>query len=263
MIEYTLIDINNNEFELSGATIEQPAKSSLTYLEDSFDFNLEIREKSFLDGAVKLGEKRLKSKSIAVNFIRSFNNYTDYITAQNLLLYNLRKAIYLRDKTNNRQTDIEVESFRATYDEGGHKLLSNNTIKFKVLTPYWTSIIQSSKVQSLTNGINEVDLVNQGSLSVFPIITFTTTHIVNSIEMYFSDTKYGMIITDALFGLTGYLTMIIDNKEGTIKINSLDRTASIVSGTGYFSIPVGSSILNVNPSASCDINMTWYKKDYI
>ena len=137
MIEYVLIDEAGNQFELSGSTIEQPAKSSLTYLEDNFSFDAKIKEKSFLDGAVKLGNVRLKSKYITLKFTRVFNNTDDYKTAQNLLLYNLRKAKYLLDKTNSRQIEIQVQDFKASYNEGAHKLMSDNTIRLKVLTPYW------------------------------------------------------------------------------------------------------------------------------
>ena len=32
MIEYALLDIDENQYELSGASIIEPAKSSITYL---------------------------------------------------------------------------------------------------------------------------------------------------------------------------------------------------------------------------------------
>ena len=263
MIEYVLIDETGNQFELSGSTIEQPAKSSLTYLEDNFSFDAKIKEKSFLDGAVKLGNVRLKSKYITLKFTRVFNNTDDYKTAQNLLLYNLRKAKYLLDKTNSRQIEIQVQDFKASYNEGAHKLMSDNTIRLKVLTPYWKDTVKTIVIQSLSISINDVNLNNLGSLEVYPIITLTAAVAVTSIEMYIDATKYGIQIDDILFGTVGYEIMIIDCEQGTILIGALDRSKYILAGSGYFPIPVGASILKIIPTAALDLKVEYYNRDYI
>jgi len=264
MIEYALLDIDDNEYELSGAGVIEPAKSSITFLKERFSFDSKITENSFLPGAVQLGKTRLKSSILSLQLTRSHSTSAAFETAENELIEWLEKTIYLVDLTNDRRIKVNLKNMDINYDRGGHKLSSENTIQFNLLSPYWENNTQTQVgPDALIIDINDVNLNNQGSLNVYPEITLTAAVAVTQIEMYIDETKHGMRINDALFGTDIYLTMIIDCEQGTILIGELDRSASILSGTGYFYIPIGAHVLKVTPSAICNITVKWRQRAYI
>ena len=264
MIKYALQDIDDNQYELSGATIDEPAKSSVSFLSERFSFDSKITQNSFLPGAVKLGKTRLESSILSLQLSRAHPVSDDFKTAENELMRWLEKTVYLVDLTNAQRIKVNLKNVKINYDPGGHKLSSDNIIQFSLLSPYWEANTQTQVGPDvMIIDINNVALNNQGNLNAYPEITFTAAVAVTQIELYIDETKHGMRINDALFGTDIYLTMIIDCEQGTILIGELDRSASILSGTGYFYIPVGASSLKVIPTAECNITVKWRKRAYV
>lgn len=263
MIEYALEDILENQYELSGSAIAEPAKSSVTFPSDRFSFDSKIIENSALPGATKLGETRLKSSVIRLAISRSFPLTEDYKAAENEFIKWLEKSIYLVDKTHNRRAYICVEDVSIKYDRGGHKLSSDITASVRLITPYWEDITQQSENESLSVTVNEITITNNGFLPAYPILTFTTSVAVEQIEAFIEETKVGIKINDSIFGTSTYLTMILDCEKGTLKIGDLNRIASIANGTGFFKFPVGGSTLGITPSAACSVNIKWREREYV
>ncbi|MHA1302133.1 MAG: phage distal tail protein [Candidatus Heimdallarchaeaceae archaeon] len=263
MIEYALQDIDENEYELSGSSITEPAKSSVTFPSDRFRFDSKIVENSALPGAVKLGVTRLKSSNTRLQLIRSFPLDTDYRAAENEFIKWLEKAVYLIDKTNDRRTLINIEDINIKYDKGAHKLSSDISASLRLITPYWEDVTQQSQDEPLSVTVNEIAITNNGFLPVCPIFTFTASVAVSQIEAFIDETRTGIKINDSIFGTSTYLTMILDCEKGTLKIGDLNRIASIADGTGFFNFPVGSSTLKIVPNAACDVNIKWRERDYV
>ena len=263
MIEYALEDEDEEQYELSGVSIISPAKKSITFLNDRFDFDSKIIENSSLPGSVKLGKTRLKSSEIIMVLSRAHNNSDDFKEAENELIMWLNKAVRLIDFTNYRTISICIGNVTINYDPGSHKLSSDNEFSLKLIKPYWESIPKKVEIDSLIIDINSITINNEGVLIVPPIITFEAIIAVAQIQMYIDETKEGIQINDALFGTIGYQTLIIDCKNGTVKIGDLDRTNNILTGTGYFQLPIDVSILKIIPTAACDITIEWNERFYL
>ncbi len=264
-IEYALSDIDNNILlSLNDNTVLKPAGGSLTFENEKFAFENKIVESSSLHGAVKLGKTRIASREITLNFSQALGaNASIFRFAENSLLNALYKAVYLIDETNEMRIPIAITNYNLDYDKGAHKVSSDNEISIRLLKPFWEKITPVSKEDSLIIDINEIEISNLGSVEVPPIITFEAVIAVAQIQMYIDETKEGIQINDALFGTTGYQTLIIDCKNGTVKIGDLDRTNNILTGTGYFQFPIGASILKIIPTAACDITIEWNERYYL
>ena len=267
MIEYALKDIDDNEYILNDATIAEPAKGSLSFDSETFAFENKVVESSSLHGAVKLGKTRIMSREISLKFSRALGatvaGAAAYRTAENALLAALHSAVYLVDKTHGMQTPIVISDYNLSYETGAHKLASENEIAIQLLKPFWEEIAASNESVDLTIDLNEIAITNAGAVEVPPILTFTTVVPVTQIQIYIDETKEGIQIEDDLFGEIGYFTMIVDCKEGTLKIGTLDRVNSILAGTGFFRFPTGASTLIILPDGACHVEVDWYERYYL
>jgi hypothetical protein len=90
-----------------------------------------------------------------------------------------------------------------------------------------------------------IQILNSGFRKAPPVITLTASAAVTSLQVYVDEIKEGIQIDDSIFGTPGYTEMIIDCEQGTLKIGDLDRSSSILPGTGFFNIPVGLSTLKI------------------
>lgn len=264
MIEYALKDKDSNLFNLNDSAIVQPAKGSLSLGNDIFTFENKIVENSALHGAVKLGKTRITSREMVITFSRALSeDYASFRIAENALLTALLSAIYLVDMTNSLQIPIAITKYPIEYNKGSYQLSSDNQITIIFLKPFWENTSVSNKGQDLIIDINEIEIINAGSLEVPPILTLTATTGVTQLQIYVDETKRGIQIDDNLFGETGYFTMIIDCKNGTVSIGTLNRIQSVLLGTGFFQFPVGISNLVIIPTAECHIEIDWHERDYI
>jgi hypothetical protein len=264
MIEYALQDEDLNEYELSGAGIALPGQKSVTFLNERFAFDSKVVENSALPGAVKLGSTRLESSRLALRVDRSFDVSSDWRDEVNEYVRQLAKAYYLVDKTNDRRARVNIEDFNFAFDEGGHKLSGRGTANIRLIEPFWEDITeQSDGPTALAVSLNTINLTNSGFLDTYPILTFTASVAVTDIDIFVDETSVGMTINDSLFGTSTYLTMVLDCRAGTLKIGDLDRSISIAPGTGYFSFPVGTVTLKIEPNAACSVTVTWRERYYV
>ena len=265
MIEYALRDIDANELVLNGAAIAEPAQSSFQLGADGFEYENRIVENSALPGSVKLGKTRLRQREMVVTFDRAHPDLDDFRAADNLVLEFLRRAILLVDKTNGRQVSIAVAAYNISYERGARLHSSVNEVRLVFLEPFWEAITPDNVAQSLSAGVSTIPLTNNGFLPTPPILTFTAPAVaaITQLQVYIDDTKEGIQIDDSLFGTVGYDTLVIDCREGTLMLETFDRTQSILPGTGYFEIPVGSSSLKIDASADVDLDMDFNKRYFI
>jgi hypothetical protein len=241
----------------------QPALGSFTLGSDQFGFDNRLVENSAIPGAIKLGITRVESREIILRFVRAHPADSDFRTAENNLIENLLLAYYLKDITNNLRVPIAILDYNLAYDPGGYQESSENEVSIRFLDPFWETITATNKSQALTTDLNTVSITNSGKLPVPPVITFTASVAVTSLDIYIDSTKEGIQISDSLFGTSIYTTLIINCIEGTIDLVGFDRTKSIVPGTGYFEIPTGVQDLMVLVSAACNISMDWRHRWHI
>lgn len=256
MIEYNLKDRDGNLYSLNGGAVSRALKDSWTQGEDLFSYDSKIINKTFLPGATLVGSSRLASREFTLMVESTDPVSTAYRAEVNELLEFLSRTKYLVDVTNDMQIEIVTDSISIGYDPGGLKKISHNQISFTALTPYWEALTLTTVTGAvLADTIKEVAISNTGFVSSPPLITLVTTAAVISVQAYLTGNQYGIRIDDSLFGTTGNLTMIIDCVNGEITINDINRNASIIEGTGFFSLTPGIDTLNLL-CADQDVNYT-------
>lgn len=263
MTEYALRDIDGNELILNDAVVEQPTRGSLDLGSDSISFDNRIVENSSLPGSVKLGKTRVQARELVINFSRANSVEADFKTEENTLIEFLSRTVLLVDKTNDLSTSVAVSKYDADYEVGSRPLSSENAIRLEMLDPFWRALTADNVASAIALGTTDVAITNSGFLPAPPIMTFTTTVVVTQLQIYVNENKEGIQIDDALFGTVGFLTLIIDCDNGTIDLVGLDRTISILPGTGYFDLLVGAQTLKVVSTATCNLSLDFFKRFYI
>lgn len=265
MVEYILEDIDGNQFELSGSGIERVARKTVTYEDSKFRMENRTVKRSYLPGSVRVGSPRIEARNIDLEIIRTQDNFSDQL---NELLYQLYKAVYLIDSTNNRRIKISFADAKIKYESGSHKKFSQETFSLLCLEPFWEDTVETSYLGNSLTGSSEnnILLVNDGYLETFIRMDFSASVAVSSLECYLPDYDWGIDIADPLFGSGDYISLEIDNKEGSIILSALgvdyDRSHYIVPGSGYFPLPVGNVTLTILPSANCDVDIYFRKRYY-
>jgi len=267
MIRYALEDSDGSYFELTGVSIAQPTRGSVTISGERFNYDNKIIENSSIPGATLIGDPRLASSSIDLIYVRVHDNINAYMLAENALLVWLKKTVAIRDITNSRRLYVTIDNIEIRYDDGSLKLSSENRITFKVLKPFWEKTTVTTIGGSCSIGSNTFPFTNDGSLKTYPRISINTSVAVDDIEVYVDSTKHGIIVQDSIFGTSGFTNLYIDCKLGTVEIydgaDFVDITPSILGGTGFFFIQPGSDDLKVIVSAACSVSMAWQIRNYV
>jgi len=263
-IVYALKDADGNIFKLNDLTDTGIFVGSLTYTDESLSNDNRIAEKSSLPGSVKLGKTRTQARNISFAYNRVEGvDFADFIAAENELIYNFNKTEYVIDINNNRQVKVAPDTYALTYSEGAHKLSGEGSVSFIMLDPFWTSLDVTTYTLALSNGSNLIVINNEGYIKSQPILTFAASVPVSIVKAYINETKEGIRIDDDTFGTPGFGTMTVDCITGLVDINDVDRNSSIASHTGFFSIPVGENNLILEVNAACDVQVDFYKKEYV
>lgn len=264
MIEYSLENSNGDRYQLNDSSVIGTERESMSLGSDNFAYDKKIEPKSGQAGSVALGESRVKEREITIFFVRAYQDYQDFRTKANELLAFLRDVIYVVDETNNRKISVASIAYDIPYETGSYQHVSDDSITFVALNPFWEDTTIKTVTQSLIGGdINDVPLMVSGALEVQPTITLTATLATATLQMYISETKQGLEWNDSIYGTSGFEEVVIDNQQGTLTIGTLDRTQNIATGTGFFEIPVGTSTLKVIPAENVDISISWFERYYV
>lgn len=265
MTEYALKDENGNELALNDATVEQPAKGSLTLGSDSYSYENRVVENSALPGSVKLGETRVRQREIRVSFQRAFSDDVNFRQEENELIEFVKRAKWLVDKERSLQIELTPDNYEVSYDDGARLHSADVDLTFLALTPFWEEIIERQISRSLGVGISTIVINNDGYLATPPRFEFKAPSIapITQVIVYVDDNKQGIQIDDSLFGTVGYDDMVVDCKEGTLFLESFDRSLSILLGTGYFDFPIGQFTLKFDVSSPVDVDIFYARRYYI
>lgn len=264
MIEYQLKDAEGTTYSLNGDSVTVALKKSVTFSKDSFSIDNKVAERSFTPGSVLIGNSRFKQRVLTLMLSRTNNDMDTFRSELNDFLYFVSKTRYIVDVTNNMQIEVVPESIDIDYEDGALKKLSENEINFVVLTPFWESLIEEEYTgTAAADSTEEVSISNSGFFEAPLKITLEASSQVSSIQIYLVDANTGITVEDALFGSVGYDTMIIDCKLGKASIGELNRNLSILDGTGFFSIPVGSDTLRIIPTEELDYTINFKKRFFV
>jgi hypothetical protein len=234
---------------------------SLKILEDFFPVETDIIERSFVDGAIAPGETRSTAKNLLLAIDINNSNETIFRNTYNTLLYWLRKAIKIRDRINNIETDVRVSENGIIYDAGGFFKGSVLNVTFTQLIPFWRDVdfIEESENLSLSNQI----VINNTGYDTYPIFIVTTATPLSKFLIKCIESNFGIGINDLNFGKTFLPTYIIDNENGEALLSGILRNDKIISGTNFFPLLRGVNTLIVRTLNNVDIDFTVrYKRRY-
>ena len=264
MIEYQLKDEDGNTFDLNGSSVTVALKNSVTQGEDSFDYDNKIIDRSYLDGSVVIGSKRLIARKYVMQITHVNNDSSAYRAIINELLYWLSKTVYIVDVTNSLELSVVISEINISYDEGALKLSSDDSFSFIALTPYWSDIAYNELTgTALATTIKTVPISNSGFLKAFPVITLTATVATSDVQIYIDGLNAGIQIQDNLFGTVGYLSMVIDCETGLVTLGELNINNSIAQGTGFFYISPGSDQINILSNQQITYSIKWKKRYFV
>ena len=245
MVTYKLIDEDDNEFVFTGNTT---VENSLALSGESFSFQNDIVENTYLPGSTKLGKTRVEERSLNITFTRTHS--ANFKADINDLAEFLTKAKYLEDVTNSLRIEVAVDGYDVDYKAGVYQKISEETISLTCLKPYWTSTaLTTYTLSSITNDtLANIEITNPGNLPVYPVVTLTVDMVTAELEevnAYVSELNEGISTstTAPIWGDSTYLTLVIDNLNGTVICDDTDLAMDVNGGSGYFSLPTGISNL--------------------
>jgi hypothetical protein len=273
MIVYKLVLSDATEYALNGATVTYPLSGSLSLGDSGSSFENTIIEKSSGPGSVKLGDARLVAQKLLIKLESAFQSDSTYDAFANGLLTALSKAVYLVDVTNSKRTLVAIEECSESYEKGCYKRSIDFLISFAQLTPYWEALTDTVVAVTTTpNSPHIASLANPGSIPTQARISLTAAAACAEASFNLVNENRGMTIEDSLFGTTGFLSLVLDNELGTLKLgtltagvlnaDALDRRVSIVDGSGFFDVPVGASLLSILSTVALTISITYRRRDF-
>lgn len=234
---------------------------SCKILEDAFPVETDIVERSHIDGAIAPGETRGMSKELA--FKIDINNVSEqnFRNYYNTIMYWLRKAIKIRDRINNIETNVRLSEDSISYDEGGQFHGSMLNITFIQLIPFWWDVdyIEETENLSLSNQL----VIDNTGYDTPAIFILTASRNIPRFLVKCNETNLGIGINDLNFGNLFLETYTIDNENGEALLEGILRNNRIIPGTGFFFLRRGVNTLVVRTSNDWDLDFTVrYRRRY-
>jgi hypothetical protein len=263
-VKYKLIDIDDNDYDLNdGVLIPSTVRGSLSNSKDSYNFEQQILKRSFLPGSEVVGTVRIEAKKMSYTASFHTQDDADHDAYLNELLFWLKKAVIIKDVTNDKQAQVAILKLGIEYDKGSVKRSGEINITLQLLDGFWTSSTPVTVTQSVGAGTTSIALVNDGWLEAYPQITVAVPSYCNLLDLYIDETKEGLQLEDSTFGQITLREVAIDCQEGTLSITTFDRSQNIVDGTGYFPIPIGNSTFVIVTPVAADIVIAFNERHYI
>lgn len=270
MIEYSFEDVEGRTYNLNDSGIQIIARNSLTYSDLKLNYENRIINKTYLPGSHVVGDPRLMSRKLSFDLKRTGDNFE---TQLNMFIRKAEIAKYLVDDTNSRRMRIVLDSVNVKYEKGSLKKFSDESITFTCLDPFWEEATETSILnESLSAGINDITINNNGYLDTYGRLVFTAATGVSKIQAYTVpgllelEITEGIEIRDSLFGNGAYTQLELDNYNGTLTLvagsDEYDRVAYITPGTGFFRFPQGSNTIRIIPDAICEVDIYFRKRYY-
>jgi hypothetical protein len=246
--------------------ISDIAGEKIDFRRGETNLNLDLVEKSFRNGAILIGERRIESKELDIGIELFDDDDTNFRQEFNQFCYYASQAEYIEDTDNSIRTKVEFLGFgdnpyqsQGTVNRGGYC-----DLKFRQLTPFW----EDTTVQTDTDTGTDLtfNINNSGYLDTSATFTITASALCESILIYISDPVRGIEIQDLSFGYDSTLDeYVINNEDGTALLGDegYNRNDRIRGGSGFFDFPVGNFTLNAEFPVSCQMDISWRRRYFV
>lgn len=143
-VEFIFRDISGNDYSTNGSGISQLIAGSLTYNVDDYVWDNKLVDNTFLPGAVKLGNSRIKSRIVPFTCSFTFTTDSAFRTAINAFLKAFNSVYYLIDNTNDLRVKVAPGHYSIQHEKGSFRRHGSITFELDFLNPYWEDLLEKS-----------------------------------------------------------------------------------------------------------------------
>lgn len=271
-----------SEQELNNSTVNIIESGSFSHGSDSGKIDSKIQERSFLPGAVPLGDKREESRSMDFVFDIVGNETNSFRDIVNDYLRWFKSFKHITDKENELRILYQYDSYSIEYDAAQGTLHKSGKVIIKVvlLDPFWEEVDVSAGSGNVVFGvatagtINTVVVTTNSPIDTYPIIRLigNNTAAMGLVDIWRESNNQGISVDDPIAGIAPFEQMTINNIRGKVYIGPntvgsdaiLEKNNNIVPGTGFITLPYEADTINIRPA---DTNVTyviyWRKRYFI
>jgi hypothetical protein len=256
-VRWRLVDEDDNTFNLDSHIFLRN--------NDEFKLDIDLEPRTFEDGSIFSGKKRMEAKEMTFGFTKNFDNDSNYRDYFNQIIYQFRKAVKIRDIILDIEAVIDLSQFSISFATGSFLRVSDNEVTIILKDVFWLDVdyteININGSAPSTSGSQAI--VNSGWAPTKPIITLTANTGASIIFFVVDETNQGIKIYDLQFGNVGLTEYIINCEEGYISVGGIRRNENIQNGSGPFEFPVGNSTLTYDINGDVDIKIEYKNKVYL
>ena len=270
---YSLLLENGDSFELNGDSVTAELKQSLSMSDFALTKESNLIERSYGDGAAKVGSSRLPMNQITLILSLAFLDDADCRLYLNTLFAALKDAEYLVDETNAIRTRIDLSSPSIVWDEGGYFRSGDATIVLNQVVPYWEATVEQEIVVAIEAGVpTEASIINAGYAEtpyVASIAVAEQTVAVEYVEIENIAEGRSLSLESASFGISGFELLELDCEEGTARLineaysTTLDVQDAFEAGAGYFNLTVGTNMLSLRCAVAATVTFTYRPRYFV
>ena len=269
MIEYELLIADGTSFALNSDSSSTPLRKALYVSGSAYTAVANIVERSYEDGAIKVGEARAGSSTLTVTVALSFESDDEARSYLNQLMAYASEALFLVDKTNGIRTSITVTTITPVWDEGCYLRSGELSLVFVQLSSFWESV-EEQEVTAETIEIvpSTVTIANDGFTQCPFVVVVSSSVACPLVEI--KDTVRGTILLfeNDVFGTEGFSEMIIDGEKGTAVLSknsgevTVDCLSSSQDGAGFFRLARGANELTLRTTSAATFSFTFRERYY-
>lgn len=228
---------------------------------NSIKIETQIEDKTFQDGGFQTGESRQKSRQIEFDFTYTNNNESLFRNKINELIYECKKATYLKDLEQEIQTKIIFQGVEIKYETGGFNMHAKFTLRFEIVDSYWEDCIDTYE-QKFIDGATGTLTINLDTYVETPFL-FNAAKVTTSGTFSFGNSNGDGLIIQVDPLLVDPLYFAIDTNLGMVYIDDAESNNAITQNTGFFYLQPGGNQISCAATYIETISITYRKRYYL
>ena len=201
------------------------------------------------DGGEEVGDKRIRARSLIIEFSLAKQKQKEYAGLFNKLISffgDEQAPFYIINTETERRALVALSKIKdSSSGENFYRIGARSSLEFSMLDASWEDLEPSTTQAELANG-ESLQIENTGELPAFPIIELIALTGVQSFTL--SNESTGAVMTLSSAAFTAGTTIEVNNQNGTIILSNLgsrqDITGSLADGTGFVRLRKGANTLS-------------------
>lgn len=231
-----------------------------TFHIDSTPFKIKVNKKdiAFSHGAVDIGDSKVEERYVTIKgtiWGRSDSEFEANLNALFAAIYKQDQTLYYDNEKYIAFT--KVVSVTPSPEKGADLRAWTISIQFLAEDPFWYYVAESTKDQAITDSSILFDVVNEGNIEVYPVISVRNdgTYLPFTLRNL---TGASLVFRYDEFGFIEGATVVVDCVEGTVKRNGTN-TLRYFDGA-FLNLVAGTNTLQLEGLTYGNINLSWYRR---